>query len=261
MIKLITVAANLILIASAGYLTTFNETNVNLGPNIYEEYYTSYPNMESATEGRDASALLTLKDNAYFAYDAKDFVQSAALFSEVLKIEKTATNYFYAGMSNLEIGNHTIANKNLNTVINNYEDLIAQSQWYLALNLLNEGSEISKDEALSSLVDLALGESSYKSNAETILAKMGISLANRAGGVIIVIYERPSEEDAPDGSEVDARGERKVQWGQIIDNNGLYYRFFNDAPIDGLVAGDEVEMIILKKGGTKEKMGFVFILG
>ena len=87
--------------------------------------------MESATEGRDASALLTLKDNAYSAYDAKDFVQSAALFSEVLKIEKTAANYFYAGMSNLEIGNHTIANKNLNTVINNYEDLPENAKIYI----------------------------------------------------------------------------------------------------------------------------------
>ena len=260
--KLVTVAASLILIATVGYFTVFNKTNVASGPNIYNEFYTSYRNMESTTERGDVSALLTLKGKAYYAYDSKDFVQSAALFSEVLKTEKTAANYFYAGMSNLEIGDHSSATKNLNTVTNNYEDLVAQSQWYLALNLLKEDSETSKDEALSSLVELALGESSYKSNAEAVLAKMNLALTNESDGVIIVIYERPKEDDAPspDGSEIDARGKRRFQWGEVVTTDGNRYKFHNDNPIEGIEAGDDVKIIVLREPNGKNELGFAYIL-
>lgn len=257
--KLVTVAASLILIATVSYFTAFNTNNVTSGPDIYNEFYSTYRNMESTTERGDASALVTLKDKAYFAYDSKDFVQSAALFSEVLKTEKTAANYFYAGISNLEIGDHTSATKNLNTVTNNYEDLLEQSQWYLALSLLKENSETSKEEALSSLVDLALGESSYKSNAEAVLAKMNISIANDSDGVIIVIYRRPKEETTPDGSEVDARGFRSFQWG-VVQSNGKQYRFFNDNPINGLGDGDAVRIIVLREPSSDNSKGFAFIL-
>lgn len=259
--KLVTVAASLILIATVSYFTAFNTNNVTSGPDIYNEFYSTYRNMESTTERGDASALVSLKDKAYFAYDSKDFVQSAALFSEVLKTEKTAANYFYAGISSLEIGDHPSATKNLNTVTNNYEDLAEQSQWYLALNLLKENSETSNEEALSSLVDLALGESSYKSNAEAVLAKMNISLANDNGGVVIVIYQRPREETSPDGSEVDARGFRSFQWG-VVESNGKKYRFFNDNPINGLGSGDAVRVIVLREpnGRSQNSKGFAFIL-
>jgi hypothetical protein len=262
--KLVTVAASLILIATVGYFTVFNQTNVTSGPNIYNEFYTYYRNMESTIERGDASALVTLKDRAYFAYDSKDFIRSAALFSEVLKTEQTAANYFYAGISNLEIGEHYEATKNLNTVTNNYEDLVAQSQWYLALNLLKENTETSKDEAMSSLVELALGESSFKSDAEAVLAKMDVSLAREGDGVIIIIHERPTDDDAPapDGisEEVDSRGKRRFQWGQVVTPNGNMYRFFNDNPIDGIEAGDAVQVIVLREAKGKSKMGFAFIV-
>jgi len=260
--KLVTVAASLILIATVGYFTVFNKTSITSGPNIYNEFYTSYNNYESTTErGGDAAVLLTLKDKAYSAYDSKDFIQSAALFSELLKTDKTAANYFYAGISNIEIGDHTSATTNLNSVTNNYEDLIAQSQWYLALNLLKENSETSKDEAMASLVDLALGESSFKLDAEKVLVKMGLSLTNDSDAVIIVVHERPKEDEgAPDGREMDSRGQRRFQWGQVVTPDGSRYKFFNDNPISGLYSGDTVRILVLRQPTGKKALGWAYIL-
>jgi hypothetical protein len=259
--KLVTVAASLILIATVGYFTVFNETNVASGPNIYNEFYSPSPNYEITTERGDAaSALMTLKNRAYSAYDSKDFIQSAALFSEVLKTEQTAPNYFYAGISNIEIGDHELATVNLNTVTNNFEDLVAESQWYLAMNLLKENTEASTEAALSSLVSLSLGNSAFKLEAEAVLTKMGISLVTDGGAVIVDVKIRPDEDDAPDGSNLDSIGKRRIQWGTLGTSNGKLYRFFSDDPIDGLAEGDIVDIVILKEPKGKKKMGFAFIL-
>jgi len=257
--KLVTVAASILLLATVSYFTVFNKADIITGPNIYSEYYQTYQNVESTTQRGGALALTTLKNKAYFAYDSRDFVQAASLFSELLKADKTAANYLYAGLSNLEIGDHESATRSLNTVTNNYEDLVAQSKWFLAMNLLKQNSEASGEEALSSLVSLTLGNSSYKVKAEEILAKMGIT-TRIDSGEITEYKEIPDEGDVPDGSEMDSRGKRRVQFGTISGHNGRTYRFFTDDPIEGLEVGDVVDFMVLKKQKGKRRMGFAFIL-
>jgi tetratricopeptide (TPR) repeat protein len=255
--RYIGIAASLILIVSLVYLTT-NKTEVEIdGNTIFLENYQAYVNLELGTERGSDLDVSSLKAQAYYAYDLGNYEQSSADLTKLVATEKTAANYFYLGISNIEIGNMETSFANFNTVINNFEEYKEQAQWFLALALLKEGET---DQALSNLVSLVVKEGSFKNkSSELILNHFGIDLGDSDHGTGPILELKPLEKDAP--GELVLLKERKIQYGTVLDRlSGEEYEFFNDEPLKGLKIGDEVDLIILKKGKKGKSKGFGFIL-
>jgi len=258
--KSIAAAASLLLIAAFSFFTLSNNTEDPSLQSLYNDNFESYNNIYGIVRGENDQAS-NLEAQAFRAYDMGNYNLSALTFAELVKTERTAINYLYMGLSNLEASNTEEAIKNLNATLNNFDEFDAQAKWYLAMaHLSNEDEEA----AISSLADLAsskLENSVYKSKAEEVLKEMGLTVANLDGGVITDVKLRPRDDDSPSGVQMEFEGRRQIQFGKVIsETDGYRYNFITDHPIMGLHEGSEVEMIVLRRN-KRRKAGFAFVLG
>lgn len=259
--KYISVAAGLLLVVSLTYLSLFNGTGEIDGAKVFDQYYQTYPNIAMGAERGTSIDLTNLRPQAYYAYDMGNFSQAESTFEKLVESEKTASNYFYLGLSNIETGNLESAKNNLNTVINNYDEYKEQAQWFLALTLMKSGVS---EEALSNFMDLGLNGNSYKEESLRILKEVyGLKVFDSTSVILKQQEIEPQEEEdfinSPDGSTV---GKRKHQFGVVVDpSNGDEFFFFNDRPIEGLRVGDVVEAVIIKRTKRGQGKGFAFLLG
>lgn len=253
--KVYMVAASLMLIASVGYLVLTGNGKPS-SQDVFTEYYQPYNNLNGQVRGEARAASMSAE--AYNAYYAGNYALAAEKFEALVEVEKTAENYFYMGIANIEAGNYETAVKNLNTTLNNFTTYKDQSKWYLSMALLGADKE---EEALSSLASLSSRRGAYKSRSSEVLEAMGYNVlesettAGEAGPVVT----HPIV-DSPDGSN-STLNKRKYQFGEVIElPSGDVYKFHNESPIEGLGEGDLVEFIILKKAKGKKSKGFAFIL-
>ena len=186
-----------------------------------------------------------------------NYALAAERFAVLVETQKTAENYFYMGMSNMEIGEYNTAVRNLNTVLNNFSTYQNQSKWYLSMALLAENKE---DEAVFLLGALSLGESTYQKRSAAVLKKLNITTSGSTGeGESGNVIKQPEDVDSPDGS--DFFNKRQIQFGDIYEfSTGATYRFHNEIPMDNLKDGDMVSFLILKKAKGKKGKGWAFIL-
>jgi hypothetical protein len=261
--KYLSIAASLVLVVTLVYLTSSNKTIEIDGQAIFSENYQAYTNLELGTERGAEVDLSSLKQQAYYAYDLGNFGQAAADLTELVTSEKTAANYFYLGIANLEIGNSEASFANFNTVINNFSEYKEQAQWYLSLALLKEGKT---DEALSNLLSLGIEEGSFKERSLEILSKrFGLSNFEIDDSLTGQIYIKPAEGELPNDG-VDFMDKRQVQFGYVIRiRDGAEFEFFNDEPIRNLKEGDYVKIIVLNDRKNKNSKGrggrgFAYIL-
>lgn len=253
--KVISIAASIVLIAAISYvgLSDFSQpTNETL----FTEHFSTYHSLNGQVRGA-MDETLSLKDKAFRTYDAGDFYSSEELLSSLVAAEPSAMNYFYLGMSQLEIGKTDDAIKNLNTVINNYNSFNDQAKWYLALSLLKNEEE---DATLGALANIINNKSDYKAKAEALLKEMGFSMNTEEldNGPVIIVNRKPEDAyDSPDGSmDMDTRGKRSYQWGIVSSLDGTKnYRFFTDMPIDGLVEGDLTLFVVIERIGRSRGNG------
>ena len=245
--KVISIAASIILIAAISYigLTDFNPPS---NQELFDEHFTSYVGLTGQVRG--AAEEMTLEKQALNAYDGGDYISSEEMLSQLVASEPNAMNYFYLGMSQLELGKTEDAVKNLNTVINNYSSFKEQAKWFLALSHLKNEDE---DAALGTLANIISSKSEYQEKAEELLKDMGFSLNvdDLDSGPVIIITRKPSDNDAPDGSVstmTDTRGQRSWQWGVVSNLSGdKSYRFMTDQPIDGLGEGDMTIFVVIER--------------
>lgn len=246
--RLVSIAASLLIIATVSYFAFSDRTGALTGEEIVATYYEPYTNIVSGGVRGVDDNLRTLNARAYNAYDVGDYATSADLFEELLASEKTAANYLYSGIANLETGNLETAKNNLNTVMNNYAELKEQAQWYLAMTLFKEGLE---NEAIGNLAFLTTtnSSSSYALKAKRILKDMNLSLETvEEGGTVETTVTVPGDQqgDMPNGTSI-----RQYQYGTLISfSDRKRYDFVNDYPIDGLRKGDLVAYAVIK-GGKK----------
>lgn len=254
--KSIMAAASLVLIAAFSFFTLSDNTEESTLQRIFQSNYESYDNIYGIVRGENIEES-TLESNAFRAYDLGDYEGAASSFGELVKMDRSAINYFYMGLSNLEAAKTDLAIENLNATLNNFDEFDSQAKWYLALAHLSKGDE---DAAVANLASLTLDNSVYKAKAEAVLKELGLSVSSLDGGIITDVKIRPKDDDdAPNGVTFDAR--RKIQFGVAIsETDGYEYRFLTDEPIYGLHVGSEVEMIIIREG-RRDKSGFAFILG
>lgn len=254
--RYIAIAASLILIVSLAYLTTSEGVKEIDGNAIFMENYQAYTNLELGTERGTEVDLTNLKSQAYYAYDLGNYGQAATDLTKLVEMEKTAANYFYLGLSNIEIGESETAFANFNTVINNFSEYKEQAQWYLALVLLKEGES---EQALSSLVALVVKEKAFKEqSAKILLEEFSLDNFDTEMGTTVEVSLRPEEEDSPSGIEFEER--RQVQLGIVRDAYNNEYSFYNDLPIKGLTKGEFVEIIIVSRGDKGRDNGYAVIV-
>lgn len=246
--RLVSIAASLIVIATVSYFAISNRTGGTMtGDEVFTAYYEAYPNIVSGIERGENIEINTLSARAYNAYDIKDFSRSANLFAELLDVEKSAENYFYSGITNLEAGNLDVAKNHFNTVMNNFAELREQSQWYLAMTFLKEDD---LEAGVSSLAVLSLKNSSYGRDSKKVLKSLELEISlEDEGGHIETSNTVPGEGDgnSPNGMEE----VRRYQYGVLSNlSTQKRYNFINDYPISGLKSGDVVSYILVqgKKG-------------
>lgn len=256
--RMLTVAASLILMVSVSYFV-LNGSGQPTPRDVFTEHYKPYTNLNGQVRG-EAIDDVSMSAAAYNAYDAGNFALAVENFEALVEVEKTAENYFYMGIANIEIGDYDAAVKNLNTTLNNFSTFKDQSKWYLSMALL---ADKKKDEALSSLISLAFSEGSYKARSQAVINELGLIFDEETttGGAQQVDYDPDPEEGgspSPDGSFVD---QRQIQYGQVVDYlTRRVYQFHNEYPIVGLKEGDTVDFIILKESRGKKGLGWAFIL-
>lgn len=251
--KTILAAASLVLIAAFSFFALSNNAEEPTLQALYQNNFESYDNIYGIVRGENEQES-SLESQAFNAYDMGNYELAASNFAELVKTDRSAINYLYMGLSNLEASNTETAIQHLNVTLNNFDEFDSQAKWYLALaHLSNENEEA----ALSNLVSLTLENSIYKEKAESVLKEMGLTANSLDGGVVEDVKLRPSD-DAPDGS---FEGRRQIQFGHVLsETDGYRYYFLTDQPIHGLHEGSEVEMIILRKN-KRRKAGFAFVLG
>lgn len=252
--RVIAVAASIALIATISFFALNQTTQPSL-QEIYTINFSHYENLNGQVRGENES--WSLESQASRAYDMGNYSLAAATYAELVKTDKSANNYFYMGLSNLESGNFKEAINNLNSTINNFDAFDKQAKWYLSLAHLANDSE---EDAVATLISLTIENSTYKEKAESILKEMGLTWNSFDFGIIDEVRRRPKE-DTPNGSFDEFIDARQWQFGVVIsESNGFKYRFLTDEPIDDLEVGSEVEMIVVRKN-RRRKSGFAFILG
>lgn len=254
--RMISVAASVVLIATISFFALNQNTQPSL-QDIYSENFSHYENLNGQVRGATESS--SLQSQATRAYDMGNYSLAAASYAELVKTDKSANNYFYMGLSNLEAKNYSEAVSNLNATINNFDAFDKQAKWYLSLaHFANENEEA----AIATLISLTAENSAYKERAESVLSEMGLSWKSFDFGIIDNVHKRPRQ-DSPDGSvvAVDFEESRQWQYGVVVsESNGFKYRFLTDEPIDSLEPGSAVEMIVVRRN-KRRKSGFAFILG
>lgn len=258
--RFISIAASIVLIATLGFLGLRELSSNSSMENIFQENYTPYANLSGQVRG-DANEEASAKLSAMSAYDAKDFETAAKELRALLATEESAFNYFYLGMSNIEIGNVSEAIDNFNTVLNNYNTFSEQARWYLSLAHLKNNDE---KAAISGFVTMKMKETEYSARAQTILEEMGVTvMEDMDSGPVISSTRRPKDIDSPDGAMEDVKGKRSYQFGLVADmSNSRQYEFITDDPIDDLHAGDIAIYVIVErsKGKGRGAKGFAVLL-
>lgn len=257
--RMLSVAASLILLVSVSYFVMSGNDNPS-PQEVFTEYYTSYENLNGQVRGAvrgDATHSESLEAQAFNAYDMGNYALAAEYFATLVETEKTAENYFYMGMSNIEIGEYNTAVENLNIVSNNFSTYRDQSMWYLSLALLGDDKE---EQALSVLASLSLKQNAYQARSKEVISALGFNatLLDTNNGTTEGVETDPPGHDSPDGVILE---QRQTQFGVIQDlNTGDYYDFHTEYPIKGLSDGDIVEFYILKPARGGKAKGLAFLL-
>jgi len=154
------IAASLVLISSLIFYLSRDKKS------LFDQYYQPYPNYELTTSRGDDS--LTIRQQAYRAYDAYDYARAIQLFS--LMNAPSAADYFFRSISYIQIGNYQDALLDLQKVIDQEDkNYILPARWYSALIHLKLENQ---DEAKLILEELRSGQSEFASLSRQLLDKL-----------------------------------------------------------------------------------------
>ncbi|GEM_PF-1172080 len=244
--KVISIAASVVLIASLAYIGLLDR-DLPSNSELYGQYFNSYNNLNGQVRG-ERSEELSLRESAMLAYDAGNYGAAVDMLATKVSEAPNATDYFYLGVSQMEIEEYDEAVVSFNTVINNFNAFKDQSKWYLALATLKTNDE---DAYLGALANIIYNKSEYSVDAQSLLEQLGFDLDTELMDALVdgSVKKRPDEDSSPDGSQWDSTvGKRKMQWGIVRSLDGLEkYAFFTEEPLQDLFDGDRVLTVVIEK--------------
>jgi len=137
---------------------------------IYREYYDGVYQNFIALDYRSGENTNTAHQEAFKAYDLKDYQKATTLFSEIP--QKSDTVLFYLGNSWLALKKYEKAGDCFQKALETGQFMVDQSRWYLALSLIKTGK---MDEAESLLRELSGYRNSYQPKALEIATKLTLN--------------------------------------------------------------------------------------
>ncbi len=155
------ISASLILLVGVVYIfSTGNDGS------LYGEYYESYPNYEM-TITRGEEDLSTIQQ-AYQAYDTKDFTKAERLFTDFLNEESNVPAQFFLGMSRMELEKFDQAIDAFEQVIGSEGDYRDAALWYAALASI----KLENQQAAIQLLDQLSDSKEYRIQANDLKSEL-----------------------------------------------------------------------------------------
>lgn len=143
--------------------SSFNETPDQL----FEAYFVPYPNVFEPTVRGNST--LTIRTEAFQAYEQGDYQKAAVHFRDIIKTNKEPGILLLLGNANLILGNLDEAKENFTTLNTDFDELDIQSKWFLSLCYLKSGDVV---RARIMLKELGETEISYATKAKELLEKV-----------------------------------------------------------------------------------------
>ena len=132
-------AASVLALAVVAVTFFVNKSLIEQSPQeIYASYYTTYPNLESATRAViDFSNVQEVRGAAYSAYDQADYEGVVSLLNKLTPgYAQELSDNFYLGLSYLELGEWGNAAALFEYVANSKSEYKNEAKWYLGLSYL-----------------------------------------------------------------------------------------------------------------------------
>ncbi|WP_425393069.1 hypothetical protein [Ekhidna sp.] len=156
----ISIVASLFLVASLVLYFTNDQTT------LFDQYYETYPNYEVTTVRGEEDP--SNRERAYLAYDQGDFSGAIQAFNTLDSM--SSADYFFRGISHIQVTNYKEALTDLNEVLRLEDtDYRTASLWYKALIHLKLENEAA---AIPPLEELSKGESEFATVSTELLAKL-----------------------------------------------------------------------------------------
>jgi tetratricopeptide (TPR) repeat protein len=158
-----------LLVAVTAALLFFNskKTSDELFAQYYDEPYSSSVFNESNTRGSEIE--VSIRSQAFDAYDRGDYGHAARLFTELLKAKQEPDLLLLLGNANLKLGHIEQAKQNFITLITDFDELDIPGKWFLSLCYLKSGDV---ENARKMLKELGEMEVSYATKAKELLEKV-----------------------------------------------------------------------------------------
>lgn len=163
--KFILAAATIIgLIFISGLLfTTLN--NRAGSESIFQANYIPYAYLDQSTRALPTDTL-TLRDQAFQAYEQRNYLKSIELFKSILAKGEDETVLFYLGNAYLSANRAPDAESTFKEYLSKYKEYEAESRWYLSLSYLKQKK---LKEARSVLEAISKENNDYSKKAILIL--------------------------------------------------------------------------------------------
>jgi len=136
--------------------------------NLFETNYKPYQAFTSVTRSDDENTVNY--NQAIVNYRQGNYELAAIEFELLMKSDTfNVAPYFFAGLSQIELGNYSKAIELLDEVVKKNRDFSTEAQWYLGLTYLKTGDTL---KSISYFTDLKENSNYYKSQAATLLKKL-----------------------------------------------------------------------------------------
>lgn len=136
--------------------------------NLFETNYKPYQAFTSVTRSDDNNTVNY--NQAIVNYRQGNYELAAIEFELLMKSDTfNVAPYFFAGLSQIELGNYNKAIELLNEVVVKNRDFSTEARWYLGLTYLKTGDTL---KSITYFTDLKENSSYYKNQATNLLKKL-----------------------------------------------------------------------------------------
>ena len=157
-------AASVALLMTAGVFFLGDRTPNN--EKLFVTYFEPFDSPGSGlTRGNNE---VTLKANAYDAYDNGRYTEAIILFNQILTKNDDPIIHLCLGNAQLKLGKYAEAEHTFNHLLAEHSDLLTQAKWYLALTLLKQNK---MERAKATLWEISKS-STYGEKARKLLKQL-----------------------------------------------------------------------------------------
>lgn len=166
--KVWAMAAGIALLITAG--AYFTRDRVPLHERVYMAYFEPFDSPGAGLTRGSANTPdgMTLKAQAYLAYDNERYAEAVKLFNDILAKKDDPIIHLCLGNAQLKLGDYEKAESTFSKMLEEHDDLVTQTRWYLALTYLRQNK---LERAKAMFWEVSKG-STYGEKARKILKEL-----------------------------------------------------------------------------------------